>query len=128
MHPKHKKAFKRKHVVARKRRQEFLNQASPAVRAAQYYQHICRVIKHYGKETEEYKKLLQMKTAYEEFQKKKSAEKKDKAPKILKPYRVVQFTEKLDKVEIKIKECQDSKELEKLKIRKALLKTKLNLK
>jgi len=129
---KHKKALKRKRTVAKKRKNivNLLEQRkSPAFRAREYYVQVCRAIKQYGRETQEYKELFKMKTAYERLQAKKSEEaKKEKPVKQLPVYRVVKLTAQLDKVEAEIKKTNDEVQLKKLKTKRLSLKQKLHLK
>lgn len=121
MHKKHK------HELKRKKKRESLK-ALPnrtKITAEMYYRKILKDIKKYPKSSPEYRKLHDMKTVYEGLMAKKKEAKK---PKELPIYKVVKLTKKLDKLAIDISECTDEKKLEKLKIKRSLLKSKLNKK
>lgn len=120
---------KRKKKVAHKRAVASKEANSYTVRAERYYQHICRVIKRYGPETDEFKKLLKLKESYEQIKKNRNnvnrLKRQEKREKPLKTYRSVILTNKLDKIDARIKECDDPKKLEKLKAQRLVIKNKL---
>lgn len=121
---KHKKAVKRKKIVARKIRAEVaIKNRSKAVG---YYEEIKGMMQHYKKDSPEFKKLSTIATAFEKWQQAKKDKKRKGKIKSIPMYRVVILTRRLDKTIQTIKSCEPGdKKLKGLKEKKKILEIKL---